>query len=302
MLNFKTLNLENGDEYINAFSSFDPYADYYFNNLFTWLGQKEKVEWCRFNEAIVLKFINPFNNQSNKYNYSYLASESSSLILKILIKNFGVDNLTMLPAVSFDNIEKELLDNFTVSVDEDNSDYIYDAEAIIKMSGPKSKGFLRQVNYYLKNHSEDSIVQSIDLKDERNRIRLINSIHTWEKLYTHNDTDKHEAKAIEFYIKQSEKLNPECIAIVINNKIEAFSIYSRPPQQDYIILSHAKTSYEYKGLFDFLVYSTVARAMAETPKVKYLNFEQDLGIDGIRRHKMAMKPIKKLYKYNLVKN
>jgi hypothetical protein len=300
MLNFTKLDLSGSAEYVEAFSNFDPYADYYFNNLFTWLGQKQSVEWARYKEAIVLKFINPFDS-STRHSYTYLANKSSSRIFQALIEDLRVTELKMLPAVSLSHIEKSMLKPFKVEIDHNNSDYIYDAQAIIRMKGPKSKGFLRQVNYYLKNHSVDSIVESVELKNPSNKIRLINSIHAWQKIYTHNDIDKNEAKAIERYIIHSDKLNPRCVAISIDNKIEAFSIYSLPPQNDHIILSHAKTSYKYKGLFDFLVYSTTARAIAENPKIKFLNFEQDLGIEGIRKHKLAMKPIKQLYKYNVVK-
>ncbi len=301
MLTFTKLDFTNSGEYLKAFQFYEPYADYYFNNLFTWLGQKSSVEWAQFNEGIILKFINPFDD-SKKYTYSYLAKQSSSKIFEELTVKHGVTKFSMLPAISFENIEKKLLKGYTITVDSDNSDYIYNTESIIKMIGPKSKGFLRQVNYYLKNHSVDSIVQTLDLRNNENQVRLINSIHIWQKIYTHNDTEKNESKAIERYIKYSDELRPKCVAVVINDKIEAFSIYSEPPQKDYIILSHAKTSYEYKGLFDFLVFSTLSRACAETPTIKLLNFEQDLGIAGLKQHKMSMKPIKKLYKYEITKN
>jgi hypothetical protein len=301
MLNFNELELASRAEYVEAFAKFDPYADYFFNNIFTWLAQKNSVEWARHKEAIVLKFMNPFVN-SKEYSYSYLADASSTKIFKYLSDEIGIKEFNMLPAVSLENIDSKLLENYEVTVDDDNSDYIYDAESIIKLVGPKSKGFLRQVNYYLKNHSVDSIVQSIDLDNPHSTALLINSIHTWRKIYTHNDIEKDEAKAIERYIMNTKVLRPKCIAVIINNKIEAFSIYSKPPQKEYIILSHAKTSYEYKGLFDFLVYATLARASAESPSIKYLNFEQDLGIEGIKRHKMSMKPIRKLHKYNVIKN
>lgn len=300
MLTFIKLSLSDRDEYLKAFSAFPPYADLYFNNVFTWLSQKNSVYWAKYKEAIVLKFIDPFKTKST-YDYTILATDSAEIIMNYITNELGVSSFFMLPAVTVSSLSSNFLKDFSVTVDYDNSDYIYDARALAFMFGPKSKGFLRQVNYFLKNHSSEVIVTRIDLTRAIDVEKLINAVHQWDILYTHNDTDRQEFKALDFYIREAPTLRPQCLAIEIDGKIEAFSLYAYPPQQKYIIISHAKSSYCYKGLFDFLIYCTVSRSIADHT-IKYVNFEQDLGIEGLRNHKQSMRPIKRLAKYTLIKN
>ena len=300
MLTFNELALNDRNTYLDLFSEFPPYADLYFNNLFTWLGQKQNVEWARHDEAIVLRFVDPFNAGSD-LSYTFLAKESAEHILNTLVDDHGVKDFLMLPSVSVSHIKLGTLTKFTVTKDLDNSDYVYKARELAFMMGPKSKGFLRQVNYFLKNHSSETLPVELDLTQSEDVMRLLNAIHQWDVLYTHNDIERQEARAIEFYIREALHLEPKCMAIVVDGKIEAFSFYAYPPQGDYMILSHAKSSYAYRGLFDFLIYCTITRAISDRG-VEFVNFEQDLGIEGLRQHKESMRPIKRLDKYTLIKN
>lgn len=300
MLTFKNLSLLDRDIYLRLFSEFPPYADLFFNNLFTWLSQKQEVQWAHYNEAIIIRFIDPFSDNSNM-SYTFLAKDSADHILHELMTSYDAKDFLMIPAVSVSHLKLSTLSRFTVTRDQDNSDYVYSASELAFMTGAKSKGFLRQVNYFLKNHSSEALPIELDLTRPEHIMRLVNTIHQWDVLYTHNDSERQEARALEVYIREATCLQPRCMTVVVNGKIEAFSFYAYPPQRDYIILSHAKSSYTYKGLFDFLIYCTISRAIADHG-VQYINFEQDLGIEGLRRHKESMRPIKRLDKYTLIRN
>lgn len=300
MLTFKPLSLDDKDEYLRLYSDFPPYADLYFSNLFTWLAQKQEVEWAYSNEAIVIRFVDPFNVTSNQ-SYTFLAKHSADRILQHLVSEYKAHDFLMLPSTSVSHLKLSTLSEFTITKDLDNSDYIYDAKELASMTGPISKGFLRQVNYFLKNHSSEALPVELDLTKSADIMRLLNAIHQWDVLYTHNDVERQESRALEFYITEALHLEPKCMALVVDGKIEAFSIYAYPPQSEYIILSHAKSSYAYKGLFDFLIYCTVSRAISEHGATR-INFEQDLGIEGLRKHKQSMRPISRLDKFTLIKN
>lgn len=294
MLTFKKLSVKDKAEYLSKYKNFPPYADYYFNNLFTWLGKEESVYLAYHNEAIIFKFINPFNDERHA-TYTILAKDSAPELMNYLLRE-GVKKLEMVPHVTLSPFD--VTPEKGIVLDRDNSDYIYDARSLAHMLGPRSKGFLRQVNSFLKRHSEHVVIKALDLRDAQQTNTFVNQIHTWETLYTKNDTERSEAGALDVYTLLAEYLEPECLCVYVDGVLQAFSIYSYPPQEDFVILSHAKSSYSHPGLFDFLVYSTVARAIADKG-VKYLNFEQDLGIEGLRNHKLSMRPAYLLEKYTV---
>lgn len=294
MLKFKKISIEDKTRYLTSYSNFPPYADYYFNNLFTWLGKEESVYVAYHREALALKFVNPFKTEDSA-SYTLLARGNAQIIMKYMHQN-GVKKLDMVPKTSLESFN--IPNSSGLSLDRDNSDYIYDAHSIAHMLGPKSKGFLRQVNKFIKRHSDNVLIRSIDLKDRYQARNFVNQIHLWEALYTKNDLKQSEASALDTYILLADYLEPECLGIYIDGRLQAFSIYSYPPQKGFMILSHAKSSYSHPGLFDFLVYSALTRAIAEK-NIKYLNFEQDLGIEGLRTHKLSMRPAYLLEKYSV---
>jgi hypothetical protein len=75
----------------------------------------------------------------------------------------------------------------------------------------------------------------------------------------------------------------------------AYSIYEI--RDDYAIGHFEKALKEHNGLYDYLKHTT-AKELHEKG-VKYINYEQDLGIVGLRQTKLLLHPEHYLKKYSI---
>ena len=73
-------------------------------------------------------------------------------------------------------------------------------------------------------------------------------------------------------------------------KTEGIFLYSELKMESghYINLHHARFSYEYKFVNDYL-WVLLAKHL-KTKGVEYINFERDANIEGLRKHKQLLKP------------
>lgn len=169
-------------------------------------------------------------------------------------------------------------------------DYIYNSLDLINLSGKKYHSKRNHISSFSKQfdwHYEDITTNNIDLVKECAKIWYEqNSARMDDELKT-------EMHGVDIMINNMQTLNIKGGAIVIDNKVVAFTLGS--PINEKIYNIHIE-----KALEDFeTAYTVINREFAarNLNDYKYINREDDLGIEGLRKSKLSYKPEIILPKY-----
>jgi hypothetical protein len=104
-----------------------------------------------------------------------------------------------------------------------------------------------------------------------------------------------EYGAMQSAMDHFDALDLEGIAIFVNNKLVAFTIFSRLNHSTYDI-QFEKADMNFKGASQMINHET---AKSLKNKCQYLNREQDLGIKGLRQAKISYDPLQLIIPYTL---
>ncbi|MDO8265988.1 MAG: phosphatidylglycerol lysyltransferase domain-containing protein [Candidatus Saccharibacteria bacterium] len=289
---FKTLSLED-KRFMNAKNSeFQPYSDFNFTSLYCWSGQ-EASEISLLNNNLVIRM--PHYLHSNKKVYSILGTHRIDETLLELLAH--TDELTLVPDVVINNIMNPEL--FIVSEDEDNHDYIYDIEKLSAFEGSDYKKMRNKVNKFEKDHEGhkiETVVTTIIHQDRAESIRRIDE--QWKKIHHDDNLDiRSERQALDKLLLNADKLNLIVVELLIDGEIKAFSI-NELLSEGYAICHFEKALKEHHDYLSAYFVKIVASEMKKHG-YRFVNWEQDLGLSGLRHSKRSYKPAIMLKKYSI---
>lgn len=181
--------------------------------------------------------------------------------------------------------------NYTLIEDRDLFDYVYLRENLVNLSGRK---------YHSKRNHIASLNKKYDwhfeLLSDKNIDNIRKCASEWyETKDVSNDlTLAIERNGINLLLDNYKKLNIKGGCIVINDNVVAFSLGSEINSQVFDICIEKALS-EYAE-----AYAVINREFAKVLDYKYINREDDMGIDGLRKAKLSYHPeflVKKYYCY-----
>lgn len=182
-------------------------------------------------------------------------------------------------------------DNYTFIEDRDTFDYVYSRENLVNLFGQK---------YHSKRNHISSFNKKYDWHFEPLNDNNINNIrecaNKWyaSKEYTENSTLAIEKNRIDLLLDNYKELNIKGGCIVVDRNVVAFSLGSEINSQTFdVCIEKALPAYAES-------YSVINREFAKTLDYKYINREDDMGIEGLRKAKMSYHPdffVKKYYCY-----
>ncbi len=188
---------------------------------------------------------------------------------------------------------KELMGNFyDISPERDAFDYIYNQSDLAELSGKKyhSKrnhiaAFSKQFDWCFKPITQENrheVLECADLWYKENADRFDEYLAT-------------EKKGIKTIIENMEGFKVRGGAIYVKGKMVAFTLGS--PINNEIFDIHIE-----KALKDYAAaYTVINREFAKTlADYKYINREDDMGLEGLRKAKLSYKPEILLEKYSCI--
>jgi hypothetical protein len=174
-------------------------------------------------------------------------------------------------------------DQFEVVPDRDNSDYVYLTQDLIHLPGRKYHRKKNHLNRFLKSSSFQYRDLSADLVE-----CVLNMQETWCQL--RNCAEDPGLLMEDYAINQAlvhvEELGFKGGAIVIADKVEAFTLGERL-NRDTAVIHIEKANPDIPGIYAAINQLFVQNAFSE---MKYINREQDLGLEGLRKAKEAYYP------------
>ena len=167
----------------------------------------------------------------------------------------------------------------------DFSDYIYSSENLINLSGKKFHKKKNLINKFMREYENRFEYRDITSNDR-------NVILEFNKLWCENNASKDEedmaaeTRAIELAMDNFDALCLKGGMILVDNKIIAYTLGSEINKETFGIQIEKALS-EYSGSYQMI---NNLFAKNNLHGYKYINREEDLGIEGLRRAKMSYNP------------
>ncbi len=294
--NFKPIELADKEE-IESFYKLQRefLSDLSFLNLWLW-GQDEKNKVAKLNGNLVFLLS---DYETHLFKLSFLGEErvveTANTLLDFALEKKLEEKLYYLSESVVKNLPAE---EFLINRDEDNSDYVLSIKTVsdFKSSGLKSQ--FRSKNSFLKTYPEaEFLVQSsseVDRVDD-----LLDIFEVWAS----NKGEKagnllNEKQALKYLVDNFFEFDLILSKVLIKGDLVAFSV-DEILSDDFVLSHFAKADFRLKGIYEFLNSQTAT--FLHKSGAKYWNWEQDLGIEGLRKNKEKYRPVKKNNKFTVEK-
>jgi hypothetical protein len=292
MTDFKPIEIQDKplfDEFLRK----DPprISELTFTNLFIWRHHYRPV-WLQWNECLLIIFhpqtgtiygLAPFGPGDKKSALDVLSEEIAKQTSDVRICR----------------VEEEFIKNhmdpakYAVVNDRDNSDYVYLATDLISLSGNKYHRKKNHLNQFIKNHAFEYHPLNTELVR-----RVLGMQEAWCQI--RECVVKPDLLAEDFAVREAltyfEELGYQGGAVLINSVVEAFSL-GEPLNEDAAVIHIEKANLEIPGLYAAINQLFCLNAWSN---FTYINREQDMGSEGLRKAKESYYPHHMVNKYTLI--
>ncbi len=165
----------------------------------------------------------------------------------------------------------------------DYFDYVYLASDLAELSGSAYSKIRNRLNKFKKNFSYT--VEEINIDNIGDVKRFLRRWCLWRDCES-DPVLEYEKKAVFYSIEHFFELRLSGIAILINDHIEAVSVYEKM-SPDTVVVHYEKGSPYFDGIYK-VVNQETAKAVKKI--AKYIDRESDLGIPGLRKAKKSYRP------------
>ncbi|TLD84889.1 DUF2156 domain-containing protein [Helicobacter trogontum] len=265
-------------------------SDISFGNLFIWRLAR-KIAFCILYDCLVIEttYTNqepfcffPIGSGDKKAAlfalYSYYKQKGQKLVFHSVEKQ----NLDVLYEVFGDTIMPVL--------NRDRSDYIYKTQDLIELTGRKYHKKKNHLNRFFDEYRGFTF-ENID---ENNTNELL---ETWKK-WDNSGSDiglQNESKGIISVFENYSNLGLLGGLLRFNDNIIAFS-FGEIISQNLCIIHIEKADINYRGAYQAINQQLLLHCFSD---ITYVNREEDLGIEGLRKAKLSYNPEFILEKYEL---
>ena len=293
MLEFRDIDISD-KERITAALEYSQFmgCEYSFANNMAWkrLGDSKIAFFndfyicCSFrSEDGIPRFFLPSGKGSYKDVIAEMAAYASSLGKPLRIAGITEPSLEML---------KELFpDNFTVDTDEGDWDYIYNSADLIGLSGRRYHGKRNHLSQYERLGAEFSLMTENDFDD----CITFSAVEYNNRTYEPDHSFIAEQYAINTYFNYFGQLGLKGAVIRKDGRLIAFTIGEGLNRETFCVhIEKADTQYSgiYAGINNLFAGACAA-------DYKFINREEDLGIEGLRKAKQSYHPAFLLRKYTV---
>ena len=255
------------------------FCDYSFANLFMW-GDIFKTSWFCHDERLWIY---------NGYDDLMLMPVGKALTMPDLVavsdmlRRQGKSGDFVLVDQDFVKDNPVLGNFFNVKIDLDNGDYIYSSQKLVDLPGNKLHKKRNLINQFLALYP-DCVCQPLQASDLATCLDLSEK---WCRQRNCRELDfDHETSALKRALGNFSALELQGLKISRGNELFAFSIFSRL-SSNMADVHFEKYVPQIKGIGQVINWETAKNLAAE---YKYINREQDLGIEGLRQAKKSYSP------------
>lgn len=201
-----------------------------------------------------------------------------------------VINLADEYAVKYLNLPEE---KYFVKEQEDSRDYLYLGESLRKLSGKKLHKKKNRLNVFLRQYEGRFEYRTLGCDDKDDMWKFLDR---W-RIQKGEDQEEHldyEVRGIHDILRNCCELNIHMGGIYVDGRLEAFSVGSYNKIEDMAVIHIEKANPEIPGLYQAINQMFL---LNEFPNVQWVNREDDMGLEGLRKAKMSYNPADFARKY-----
>lgn len=294
------MNLNNFTEIVPE--DYNIYREYtkFFNNseasvatMYMWQHYAD-VKYCA-EDGILYSIY--FNEKTNSY-YSFMPygknrnSLKSVETLMELYRSLGSKLTIKLCTEDFVEFIKNTDYNTVITPVRNSFDYVYKTEDLINLSGKKYHSKKNHINSFNKTYKCSYIKYTDSVKDE-----CINFCSKTLKQYYGENTEAYQTELFSIIktFNNINKLNLKCGIISVDGNIIALSVGERL-NNEYALIHIEKADYNYRTAYSVINNLFLINEFSDT---LYVNREEDMGLEGLRKAKMSYHPSQLIKKYTI---
>lgn len=257
-------------------------CEYTFGNLFIW-SVAYSTQICHYKDFMICKW-----GKGSETNYSLPIGEGdfTDAINQIVddAKSNGITPVIYGITTTYLSMLKDaFLGKFTYELDDSTFDYIYSVDKMANLVGKKYHAKRNHINNFKKNNPDWQFEEL-----SKNNIDECIQFHTkWINKKEDNDADySFEFEAVLRAFEYFEQLNLKGGLIRVNGEVIAYTLGEE--QSDKCFVSHfEKATADIQGAYAIINQEFSKNCLS---KYTYVNREEDLGLEGLRKAKQSYYP------------
>lgn len=293
MIIFKNLELADRDS-INSKLQSQNYraSDLCFTNLFAW-GKKFNTQFAVTDEWLFIRFKD--NDGRNSYLKPIGTGDIKKGVEILLEDHKQFDSIFQIRGITkemINELEVAFPNTFDFQLNRSVSDYIYTTEKLRDLRGKKLQSKRNHINRFKREHEWQykSLTNNPELVSECKSM-----LDKWMEISLEDDPSlMYDNFATTIMLENFEYLNLRGGVICVDNEMLAFSI-GEPLTKDTIVVHVEKAFASVNGAYAII---NQQFAIHETEGYTYINREEDMGVENLRRAKLSYQPDILLEKYN----
>ena len=268
-------------------------SDLSFANLFIW-GADGKMQYVIDDDVLYIKlnfksfpefFWPPIPKKGSKHDYRELVCRAFEYL----------ENKNIVPVIrNIWELFKEIIEKSCPELDIEPAeiawDYVYSREKLATLKGKKLHGKRNHINKFMQENPDWEYKKLVPSMYED----CIAVYDGWkESKDLSEDEFANERRSVVLALTNMEELGLTGGAILLDGKIKAFTVGERL-NDDMQLIHIEKADSEINGLFPMINQQYVLHECAD---VQYINREEDMGVEGMRKAKRSYYPDFMVKKY-----
>lgn len=269
-------------------------SDLLFGNLYIWHFSRE-IKYTLLDDCLVV--TTKFSDEPYPFIFYPLGlGDKKAAIIKM--REYFLDNHIPFSIRSLENHQRDELikyfgDSFEIKENRDRFDYLYKVSDLINLSGRKLHNKKNHLNRFF-NLYPDFIYEEITTS---NTNEVLESYTKWlndnPKI---NDGLRNEYIGLKASLENFDKLDMKGAIIRIDGNIAAFSL-GEQINDNSVVIHIEKGNIFYSGIYQAINQQFLANTWSD---MEFVNREEDLGIEGLRKAKMTYQPHRFIEKSNAI--
>lgn len=282
MLSFKKPTIEDKqwvDECLKYVNSFN--CEYTFGNLLVW-STSYLTTICKYKDFLLCRW-----GRNNDYMYSVPIGKGDfkDAVEQIIndAKSFHITPVIYGVTENYKKmIDKYFPNRFSYEYDEGYNDYIYSVEKMAELRGKKYHGKRNHITNFKKNNPD----WSFEILNQDNINECIALHSQWIKNHEDDEDYSYEFEAVLTAFENYEKLGFVGGLIRVDGKVIAYTMGER--HSDRLFVTHfEKAPAEIQGAYPIINQEFTRNCLMN---YEYVNREEDLGLEGLRKAKQSYNP------------
>ena len=267
-------------------------CEYSFANLFLW-GRQE----IAFLNGCVVFFSHFFGR--SVYPYPIGSGDKRAALEAILAdsRERGIPcRITGMTEADRQELESFFPNQFVIRSARDNFDYVYTLDALADLKGKKLQKKRNHFNLFRTEHP-DNRVEPICCGNIARIQHMVNDWYVSRKISDPEGDYFLESVALAKAFRHYDALGMEGLALLEGDRVLAVTMGS-PMSQDMMDVHFEKAVEDVHGAYNAINCEYARHIRLKFPHIRFLNREDDMGLEGLRNAKLSYMPDHMIEKYH----